>query len=166
MGADDYVSRACRMRELVARIRAALRRAPKVEPEAPRGVLRVGSLTLDRARCEVTVGGERLSLPRKEYRLLEVLLEHPGRVFSRRTLISRVWGEDYVGTTKTLDVHVRRLRSKLEVDAARPERIVTVRGLGFKYEPPRRTNVTPLRSDLEASDDAAPGAPRVALHFR
>lgn len=143
MGADDYVSRACRLRELVARVRAALRRAPRAGPDDSPGILRVGSLTLDRSRCEVTVDGQRLSLPRKEYRLLEVLIEHPGRVFSRRVLIARVWGDDYVGTTKTLDVHIRRLRTKLEVDAATPERIVTVRGLGFKYEPPPAT-MTPL----------------------
>ena len=123
-------------------------------------MLRVGSLTLDRAACEVMMAGKRLNLPRKEYRLLEVLLEHPGRVFSRRTLIARVWGEDYVGTTKTLDVHVRRLRSKLEVDAASPERLVTVRGLGFKYEPPRPANVTPLypaQATLPVHDRAVDG---------
>ncbi|HEX7277139.1 MAG TPA: response regulator transcription factor [Acidimicrobiales bacterium] len=148
MGADDFIPRSCRMRELVARLRAALRRAPQADPDGSRGVLRAGPLTLDRSRCEVTVDGARLNLPRKEYRLLEVLLEHPGRVFSRRTLISRVWGEDYVGTTKTLDVHIRRLRSKLEVDATVPQRIVTVRGLGFKYEPPPRSNVTPLHPEV------------------
>lgn len=144
MGADDYVSRGCRMRELVARVRAALRRAPTVDRPDPQGLLTVGPVTLDRVRCEVTVGGQRVNLPRKEYRLLELLMEHPGRVFNRRTLIARVWGEDYVGTTKTLDVHVRRLRSKLEDDASRPTRIVTVRGLGFKFEPPPRANVTSI----------------------
>jgi len=159
IGADDYVPRGCRMRELVARMRAALRRAPVAEREDPRGILRVGPVSLDRVRCEVTVDGKRLNLPRKEYRLLEFLMEHPGRVFNRRTLIARVWGEDYVGTTKTLDVHIRRLRSKLEEDAAKPRRIVTVRGLGFKFESP--TNVTPIHpgqppaSDLRA---AAPGS--------
>ena len=156
MGADDFVSRACRPRELVARLRAALRRTPTLEPKALDGMLRVGSVTLDRARCEVAVDGATCNLPRKEYRLLAMLMEHPGRVFSRRTLISTVWGEDYVGTTKTLDVHIRRLRGKVEDDAARPTRIVTVRGLGFKFELPRPTNVTPIHPGAEAGLPALP----------
>jgi len=162
LGADDYVNLGCRLRELVARVRAALRRAPAAEAEDPRGILKVGAVTLDRVRCEVTVDGERRNLPRKEFRLLELLMEHPGRVFSRRMLMSRVWGEDYVGTTKTLDVHVRRLRGKVEVDAATPRRIVTVRGLGFKFEPPMRAVVTPIHPDARRStgtDDTGSNPP-------
>ena len=137
MGADDYVSKSCRIQELVARVRAALRRAPNAEaPIADgRGVLRAGDVVLDRERCEVVAAGRLLDLPRKQFQLLEVLLEYPGRVFSRQTLISRVWGEDYVGDTKTLDVHVRRLRGKLEEDPSAPRRLLTVRGMGFKFEP-------------------------------
>jgi two-component system, OmpR family, response regulator RegX3 len=137
VGADDYVSKSCRIQELVARVRAALRRAPRIEtpPVDARRELRAGDVVLDRERCEVMAAGRRLDLPRKQFQLLEVLLEHPGRVFSRQTLIQRVWGEDYVGDTKTLDVHVRRLRGKLEDDPSSPRRLLTVRGMGFKFEP-------------------------------
>ncbi len=135
MGADDYVSRGSRVHELVARMRAALRRAPGPDSQDRRHVLAVGPVTLDLSQREATLDGERFHLTRMEYRLLELLMEHPGRVVTRRTIISRVWGEDYVGSTKTLDVHIRRLRTKLEDDAALPKRIVTVRGLGFKLEP-------------------------------
>jgi two-component system, OmpR family, response regulator RegX3 len=143
VGADDYVTKPYRLRELVARMRAVVRRAEqraaggeKAEPAQP-GALRVGDVCLDPERHEVTVAGAPVSLPRKEFELLALLLENAGRVLLRDTLIDRVWGGDYVGDTKTLDVHIRRLRSKLEEDPAHPRRIVTIRGLGYKYELPR-----------------------------
>jgi two-component system response regulator RegX3 len=135
VGADDYVSKPYRLRELVARMRAVLRRAPPVEePVAEGDVLEVGDVRLDPGRHEVTVRGEHMALPLKEFDLLEVLLDNAGRVLTRDTLIDRVWGPNYVGDTKTLDVHVKRLRSKLEEDPSRPSRIVTIRGLGYRYE--------------------------------
>ena len=138
VGADDYVSKPYRLRELVARMRAALRRAPRPGPAASsEGVLEVGDVCLDPERHEVFVRGERVNLPLKEFELLEVLLENAGRVLTRDVLIDRIWGADYVGDTKTLDVHIKRLRAKVEVDPSRPERIVTIRGLGYKYETPR-----------------------------
>ena len=139
VGADDYVTKPYRLRELVARIRAALRRAP-TGSGADGGeldVLEVGDVRLDIGRHEVVIRGDAVSLPLKEFELLEVLLGDAGRVLTRDTLISRVWGHDYVGDTKTLDVHVKRLRAKVEDDPARPSRIVTIRGLGYKYELPR-----------------------------
>ena len=142
VGADDYVSKPYRLRELVARMRAALRRAaadaPPVGP-ADTGELepfRVGDVELDPERHEVRVRGERVDLPLKEFELLEALLENAGRVMTRDSLISRVWGADYVGDTKTLDVHVKRLRSKVEEEPSRPSRIVTIRGLGYKFVAP------------------------------
>jgi two-component system, OmpR family, response regulator RegX3 len=143
VGADDYVTKPYRLRELVARMRAVVRRTEQRVATAERssgaytGALRVGDVSLDPERHEVTVGGEPVSLPRKEFEILTLLLENAGRVLLRDTLIDRVWGSDYVGDTKTLDVHIRRLRSKLEDDPARPQRIVTIRGLGYKYELPR-----------------------------
>jgi two-component system, OmpR family, response regulator RegX3 len=137
VGADDYVTKPYRMRELVARMRAVLRRVPR-ERALPSGqALQVGEVTLDPERHEVTIRGEATSLPLKEFELLELLLENAGRVLTRETLIDRVWGTDYVGDTKTLDVHVKRLRSKVEEDPANPVHIVTIRGLGYKYETPR-----------------------------
>ncbi|HSH22511.1 MAG TPA: response regulator transcription factor [Acidimicrobiales bacterium] len=138
VGADDYVSKPYRLRELVARIRAALRRVPgpgggSVDGE-PDGAVEVGDVRLDAERHEVTVRCQRVALPLKEFELLELLLGHAGRVLTRETLISRVWGHDYVGDTKTLDVHIKRLRSKVEDDPTVPRRIVTIRGLGYKYE--------------------------------
>ena len=112
VGADDYVTKPYRLRELVARMRAVLRRVP---------------------RHEVSVRGELVQLPLKEFELLHVLLENAGRVVTRDSLIDQVWGLDYVGDTKTLDVHIKRVRSKIEDDPAAPERIVTIRGLGYKY---------------------------------
>ena len=138
VGADDYVSKPYRLRELVARMRAALRRAPLSAPVALGGVLEVGDVCLDPERHEVFVRGERVSLPLKEFELLEVLLDNAGRVLTRDLLIDRVWGADYVGDTKTLDVHIKRLRAKVEVDPSKPERIVTIRGLGYKFETPSR----------------------------
>ncbi len=136
VGADDYVAKPYRLRELVARMRAALRRAPS-RPSPTRGsVLEVGDVRLDPERHEVFVRGERVNLPLKEFELLEVLLDNAGRVLTRDSLIDHVWGADYVGDTKTLDVHVKRLRAKIEDDPGAPRRIVTIRGLGYKYETP------------------------------
>ena len=140
VGADDYVTKPNRMRELVARMRAALRRAPKdVENAAVSGdALQVGDVRLDPERHEVVVRGEEVKLPLKEFELLELLLTNAGRVLTRDTLIDRVWGETYVGDTKTLDVHIKRLRGRIEDDPAHPTRITTIRGLGYRYETPRR----------------------------
>jgi two-component system response regulator RegX3 len=139
VGADDYVSKPYRLRELVARIRAALRRAPEdSDPDdGGEGVLEVGDVRLDPERHEVAIRGREAALPLKEFELLELLLANAGRVLTRDTLISRVWGHDYVGDTKTLDVHVKRLRAKVEDDPSNPRRIVTIRGLGYKYDRPR-----------------------------
>jgi two-component system response regulator RegX3 len=140
VGADDYVSKPYRLRELVARMRAVLRRVPgEALPldEASGEVLEVGDVALDPGRHEVVVRGEQVSLPLKEFELLHLLLENAGRVLPREVLIDRVWGHDYVGDTKTLDVHVKRLRAKLEDDPSSPTRITTIRGLGYKYETPR-----------------------------
>ncbi len=137
VGADDYVTKPYRLRELVARMRAVLRRVPRNdEEESDESVLHVGDVRLDPGRHEVTVRGEEVSLPLKEFDLLEILLTNAGRVLTRETLIDRVWGSDYVGDTKTLDVHIKRLRSKLESDPSQPELIVTIRGLGYRYERP------------------------------
>ena len=138
VGADDYVAKPYRLRELVARMRAVLRRTDKdrVEPDGG-GVLEVGDVRMDAERHEVTIRGEAVALPLKEFELLEILLENAGRVLTRDTLIDRVWGTDYVGDTKTLDVHVKRLRAKVEPDPSNPSRIVTIRGLGYKFEAPR-----------------------------
>jgi two-component system response regulator RegX3 len=139
VGADDYVTKPYRLRELVARMRAVLRRsdvngsASSPISFAP-GVVQVGDVSLDPEEHRVSVNGTELSLPLKEFELLHILLANAGRVLPRETLIDRVWGNDYVGDTKTLDVHVKRLRSKIETDPAAPTRIVTIRGLGYKYE--------------------------------
>ena len=138
VGADDYVTKPYRLRELVARMRAVMRRtddgsaATETAPASELGPLRVGEIALDAARHEVTVRGERVSLPLKEFDVLNLLMENAGRVMTRDTLIDRVWGHDYVGDTKTLDVHIKRLRAKVEVNPSKPERIVTIRGLGYK----------------------------------
>jgi two-component system, OmpR family, response regulator RegX3 len=137
VGADDYVTKPYRLRELVARMRAVLRRsegtgASEVTP--PPGMIEVGDVTLDPDEHRVSVNGSTISLPLKEFELLHLLLANAGRVLPRETLIDRVWGSDYVGDTKTLDVHVKRLRSKIEPNPASPTRIITIRGLGYKYE--------------------------------
>jgi two-component system response regulator RegX3 len=138
VGADDYVAKPYRMRELVARMRAVLRRSPEAPLAAGDGdVLEIGDVSLDPDRHEVVIRGEQVSLPLREFELLELLLENAGRVLPRHTLIDRVWGHDYVGDTKTLDVHIKRLRTKVEPDPANPVHIVTIRGLGYKYELPR-----------------------------
>ncbi|HSH11594.1 MAG TPA: response regulator transcription factor [Ilumatobacter sp.] len=136
VGADDYVTKPYRLHELVARIRAQLRRISMDSAAEPTGnpVLRIGEVVLDPDEHRVTVSGEAVSLPLKEFELLHLLLANAGRVLTRELLIDRVWGDDYVGDTKTLDVHVKRLRSKIEPDPARPARIVTIRGLGYRYE--------------------------------
>ena len=135
VGADDYVTKPYRLRELVARMRAVLRRSPGDQAgELGPTAIEVGDVILDPDEHVVSVGGEPISLPLKEFELLHVLLANAGRVLPRETLIDRVWGNDYVGDTKTLDVHVKRLRSKIEPDPSAPSRIVTIRGLGYKYE--------------------------------
>ncbi|WP_222194380.1 response regulator transcription factor [Modestobacter italicus] len=133
LGADDYVTKPYSARELVARIRAVLRRGTDAEPSAE-ATLAAGPVRLDVDRHVVAVDGEPISLPLKEFDLLELLLRNAGRVLTRGQLIDRVWGADYVGDTKTLDVHVKRLRAKLEPDPANPRYLVTVRGLGYKFE--------------------------------
>ncbi|MEA2901773.1 MAG: two-component system, OmpR family, response regulator RegX3 [Actinomycetota bacterium] len=136
VGADDYVTKPYRLRELVARVRAVLRRAgPEPEPdEVSVEVLVVGDVALDAERHRVMVRGSEVALPLREFELLELLLDNAGRVLTRDTLIDRIWGPNYVGDTKTLDVHVKRLRAKIEDDPAKPSRITTIRGLGYRYE--------------------------------
>jgi two-component system response regulator RegX3 len=133
LGADDYVTKPYSARELVARIRAVLRRGNDAEP-AQDGVLAAGPVRMDVERHVVAVDGETVALPLKEFDLLELLLRNAGRVLTRGQLIDRVWGSDYVGDTKTLDVHVKRLRAKIEPDPANPRHLLTVRGLGYKLE--------------------------------
>lgn len=147
VGADDYITKPYRMRELVARIRAVLRRlddqtSASGSDSAEAGAIVVGDVSLDIERHEVVIRGEVVALPLKEFELLSLLLENAGRVLPRDTLIDRVWGHDYVGDTKTLDVHVKRLRSKVEDDPSHPTRITTIRGLGYKFERPKRSSGT------------------------
>ena len=137
VGADDYIVEPYRLRELVARIRAALRRSSLTESEIDEvgiGTVRVGDVQIDPEQHMVTVRGTVTKLPLKEFELLYVLMANAGRVMTRENLIDRVWGSDYYGDTKTLDVHIKRLRSKIEVDPANPVNVVTIRGLGYKYE--------------------------------
>jgi two-component system, OmpR family, response regulator RegX3 len=137
VGADDYVTKPYRIRELVARIRVQLRRVGSdttAETERPEsGALRVGEVALDADEHRVTVRNADVPMPLKEFELLHLLLANAGRVLTREVLIDRVWGSDYVGDTKTLDVHIKRLRAKIEDDPSHPARIVTIRGLGYKY---------------------------------
>ena len=133
LGADDYVTKPFSSRELLARVRAVLRRGG--EPEAPSSAtLEAGPVRMDVERHTVAVDGRPVSLPLKEFVLLELLIRNAGRVLTRGQLIDRVWGADYVGDTKTLDVHVKRLRSKVEPEPAHPKYLITVRGLGYKFE--------------------------------
>jgi len=135
IGADDYVTKPFSPRELVARIRAVLRRNAGEPTEESTPTLAAGPVRMDVERHVVTVSGDTVALPLKEFELLELLLRNAGRVLTRGQLIDRVWGADYVGDTKTLDVHVKRLRSKIEPEPSSPRYILTVRGLGYKFEP-------------------------------
>jgi Response regulators consisting of a CheY-like receiver domain and a winged-helix DNA-binding domain len=135
IGADDYVTKPYSPRELVARVRAVLRRRNSEGAEANASTLAAGPVRMDVERHVVTVDGNPVQLPLKEFELLELLLRNAGRVLTRGQLIDRVWGADYVGDTKTLDVHIKRLRSKVEPEPSQPRFIVTVRGLGYKFEP-------------------------------
>jgi two-component system, OmpR family, response regulator RegX3 len=134
VGADDYVTKPYRIRELVARMRAVMRRTAARQEDLGADAVQVDDIALDPERHEVHIRGEQVQLPLKEFELLHVLLANAGRVITREQLIERVWGSDYVGDTKTLDVHVKRLRGKVETDPANPQRIVTIRGLGYKLE--------------------------------
>lgn len=139
VGADDYVYKPYRMRELVARMRAVLRRAgpDNAGTDDHDELLAAGDVTLDPVRHLVTVRGDTVPLPLKEFELLELLLANAGRVLTRELLIDRVWGHDYVGDTRTLDVHVKRLRSRIEADPADPSHIRTIRGVGYTFDPAR-----------------------------
>jgi two-component system, OmpR family, response regulator RegX3 len=133
LGADDYVTKPFSSRELVARVRAVLRRGGESD-ELVEATVEAGPVRMDVERHVVSVDGSQVAMPLKEFDLLEMLLRNAGRVLTRGQLIDRVWGADYVGDTKTLDVHVKRLRSKIEPDPANPKHLVTVRGLGYKFE--------------------------------
>ena len=137
VGADDYIVKPYRLRELVARMRAVMRRSTLTQTEIDDvgfGAIRVGDVSIDPERHVVTIRDEVAKLPLKEFALLYVLMANAGKVMTRENLIDRVWGSDYFGDTKTLDVHIKRLRSKVESDPANPVNIVTIRGLGYKYE--------------------------------
>ncbi len=141
VGADDYVVKPFSMRELTARIRAVLRRSPGGEGEGKAAatsntaeMLRIGAITLDTARHELRVSDKPVPLPLKEFELLELLMSNPNRVMTRDMIVDRVWGPFHTSDTKTLDVHIKRLRSKIEPDPARPTYITTVRGLGYRFE--------------------------------
>lgn len=134
LGADDYVTKPYSSRELIARIRAVLRRGEIQDAVGDESTLEVGPVRMDTDRHIITVNGEVVAIPLKEFELLEFLMRNAGRVLTRIQLIDRVWGSDYVGDTKTLDVHIKRLRAKIEKDPANPEYIQTVRGMGYKME--------------------------------
>ena len=173
VGADDYVSKPYRLRELVARMRAVLRRRPIDAAPLPISedeVVTVGDVTVDHSRHEVTIRDVQVRLPLKEFELLALLLENAGRVLTRDTLIDRVWGSDYVGDTKTLDVHIKRLRAKVEQDPARPSRIVTIRGLGRARLPRRHRRAhrrrRPARSTPGPPSSSLARAPAVVAFVR
>ena len=134
LGADDYIVKPYSKAELVARIKAVLRRGAGEHSTGDAGVITAGPVTIDVDRHAVSIAGESISLPLKEFELLEFLVRNSGRVLTRTQLIDRVWGSDYFGDTKTLDVHVKRLRAKIEKDPANPVYIQTIRGLGYKFE--------------------------------
>jgi two-component system response regulator RegX3 len=134
LGADDYVTKPYSSRELIARIRAVLRRGELQDTDIDGTTLEVGPVRMDTDRHIISVNGEVVAIPLKEFELLEFLMRNAGRVLTRVQLIDRVWGSDYVGDTKTLDVHIKRLRAKIEKDPANPEFIQTVRGMGYKME--------------------------------
>jgi two-component system, OmpR family, response regulator RegX3 len=134
LGADDYVTKPFSTRELIARMKSVLRRSSSDVASAD-GVLEAGGVRLDPGRFEVTVRGETVHLPRKEFELLELLMENLGRVLSRETLIDRIWGPEYFGDSRTLDVHIKRLRAKCEEDPHEPRHLITIRGLGYKFVP-------------------------------
>ena len=133
LGADDYVTKPYSTRELLARIRAVLRRRIEVD-DLDESVLEVGGVRMDVDRHAVSVGGNEVAMPLKEFELLELLLRNAGRVLTRGQLIDRIWGADYFGDTKTLDVHIKRIRSKIEKDPSQPVLLLTVRGLGYRFE--------------------------------
>ncbi len=135
LGADDYVTKPFSARELIARVKAVLRRSTGRAGASSDGVLEAGGIRLDAERFEVTVRGEPVHLPRKEFELLELLMENAGRVLSRETLIDRIWGSDYFGDSRTLDVHIKRLRAKCEEAPHSPTHLITIRGLGYKFVP-------------------------------
>ena len=135
LGADDYVTKPYSSHELLARMRAVLRRSAAADVELDERIVEGGRVVIDIDRHTVAVDGEVIPMPLKEFELLEMFLRNPGRVLTRGQLIDRVWGADYVGDTKTLDVHVKRLRAKIEPDPGNPVHLVTVRGLGYKFEP-------------------------------
>ena len=132
IGADDYVTKPYSYRELLARVNAVLRRSRGEEQEPAEPVLEVGRVRMDVGRHEVAVDGEAVAMPPREFELLELFMRHPGRVLARGEIIDRVWGADYVGDTKTLDVHVKRIRAKIEVEPGEPKLLITVRGVGYK----------------------------------
>nr|WP_274637435.1 response regulator transcription factor [Microbacterium bovistercoris] len=134
LGADDYVTKPYSTRELLARMRAVLRRSAAADADLDERVLSGGRVTLDIDRHTVEVAGEQIPMPLKEFELLEVLMRNEGRVLTRGQLIDRVWGSDYFGDTKTLDVHIKRIRSRIEKDPREPVMLVTIRGLGYRFE--------------------------------
>ena len=134
IGADDYVTKPYSTRELLARMKAVLRRGAEPNASTDSGVLRAGPVVMDLDRHTVSVNGEQIQMPLKEFELLELLIENVNRVLTRGQIIDRVWGSNYFGDTKTLDVHVKRVRSKIEEDPSRPKHLLTVRGLGYKFE--------------------------------
>jgi two-component system response regulator RegX3 len=134
LGADDYVTKPYSSRELLARIRAVLRRRSEVDETDDHGVVEVGTVRMDTERHSVSVRGTEVAMPLKEFELLELLMRNAGRVLTRGQLIDRVWGSDYFGDTKTLDVHIKRIRSKIEDEPSDPTLLLTVRGLGYRFE--------------------------------
>src|SRR6202050_2236532 len=162
LGADEYVTKPFSSRELVARMRAVLRRRGDQDEHAS-SIMESGPVRMDVDRTVVTVRSSQVQLPLKEFELLEVLLRNAGRVLTRMQLIDRVWGADYVGDTKTLDVHVKRLRAKVEADPANPTHILTVRGLGYKFEPTPRPAAQVTADTTRSSPVSCPGGGHCSL---